>query len=274
MLTKSTNGILNEVRFTRVISMQIRALKALILVGGLGTRLRSIVSEVPKPMAKFAGKPFLEYKLLHLQREGVRKVVFCSGYKSEIIQDYFGDGSAWDMQVEYSIEKERLGTGGAIKLAEDLVEEPFLAMNGDCYLENDIGDMLGQFESRNAEGVILLAPPRNPKEEGHVEYDTENCITGFKEKPDREFAESEIEALRINAGMYLFDPVVFDLIPAGKKVSLEREIFPQLVARDNLYCAFYDGYFIDIGTPKFYEIFQADLDAGKIKHTAKSGARS
>ncbi|MHA1733722.1 MAG: nucleotidyltransferase family protein, partial [Promethearchaeota archaeon] len=200
-----------------------------------------------------------------LKSQGIKKIVFCAGYKAESIRDHFGDGSNWGLEVDYSVENKLLGTAGAIKNAEKFVDGPFMVMNGDTYLENDVTEMREVYEEKGALAVMLLCPPVNPKEEGHVVVDAHQKICSFMEKPEREKACVNPREQLINAGVYMFSPSVLDEIPAGQKCSLEYEVFPRLVVSGKFYGVRYDGYFIDIGIPRFYQKFQEDVGAGKIR---------
>lgn len=248
-------------------------MKALVLVGGLGTRLRDLVPDLPKPMAPFLGKPFLEYKVDWLRRQGFKSVVFCVGYKGELIRQHFGDGSRWGLRIEYSFEDgdSLLGTAGALKNAEDLVDGPFFAMNGDTYLRNDFQEMVDAANREGWQATILVCPPVNPKEEGKVFVDRESGeVTSFTEKPkERGIGDGptgggspHCGAAYTNAGIYLFAPEVLDRIPAGRKVSLEYDLLPAMVEEGVVGAVTYDGYFIDIGVPRFHEKFGKDLESG------------
>ena len=234
--------------------------QVLILVGGLGTRLRSEVSDVPKPMAPILNKPFLEYKLSQLKAVGAKNIIFCAGYLHEIISDYFGDGSNWDLNIEYSIEHERLGTAGAIKNAENLIQDDFFAMNGDTYLKLDLAEMKRFHYDNNADFTMAVTDPRLEGQEGLVEITEEGIITGFKEK-----AAPTKENPVINGGVYFFKKPLLKEIPPGEKVSLEYDIFPKIIENHWKIVGFpYHGYFVDIGVPENYKTFIEDVKTQKI----------
>ncbi len=236
--------------------------KIFILVGGLGTRLRSVVSDVPKPMAPVEGKPFLWYKLQQLKSVGFRNFVFCAGYLSEIIEDYFHDGKVFGVKIEYSHEDKRLGTAGAMWNARDLVDGPFFMCNGDTYLNFNPHPMLNFIEKKDAKYVMLLTEPHEKGQEGVVSVDEDDRIKSFVEKPDD---ENLLNQNYINAGIYYLHPDVIDLIPADQKVSIEREIFPKMLEKNTPFYGYeYEGYFIDIGIPKNYDRFCDDVKSGKI----------
>jgi D-glycero-alpha-D-manno-heptose 1-phosphate guanylyltransferase len=222
-------------------------IKAVLLVGGLGTRLRSIVPSTPKPLAAVGNRSFLELLVRQLRYQGIRSLVMCSGHLGDQIENEFGNGQAWDVVIEYSREPHPLGTGGAVKLAESYLREAsdFLVMNGDSFLEIDFRHLV-RFHRRHA-GVVSMAVLRveNAARYGTVRVDAENRVTGFSEKMGDEACGL------VNAGVYIFDRSVLDHIPEGP-TSLEREIFPRLLDL-GVYALEQRGrMFIDIGTPEDY----------------------
>jgi NDP-sugar pyrophosphorylase family protein len=237
--------------------------KIFILVGGLGTRLRSIISAVPKPMAPILDKPFLWYKIMQLKQVGFRRFVFLAGYLSKIIEEYFGNGSQFGIEIEYSVEKEPLGTGGALKNAEKFIDGPFFICNGDCYLDFNPIPMLTMSKKFDADYVILLTIPEIKGSYGIVVTDRNGRILQFVEKPDH-----DIGSPLINAGIYYFNPKIMKYLENLHKCSIERDIFPQLVNEGaTFYGTEYKGYFIDIGVPENYIRFIADVEAKKILYS-------
>jgi NDP-sugar pyrophosphorylase family protein len=232
-------------------------MQALILAGGLGTRLRSVVRDRPKPLAPIGNVPFLEHQLLFLRGNGVRDFVFCVGYLHEQIRDYFQDGRQWDLSIQYSIEEQPLGTGGALKHARDLITGTFLVLNGDTFFELQIAELLEahrRYRNRDESciGTLALTQVADPSQYGSVQIDAGGTVVGFHEKtsdrlPDR----------YVNAGVYVLEPEILDFVPSSTKVSLEREIFPRVPDHDCKLCSFPSGgFFIDIGTPEGYQRFQ------------------
>lgn len=223
-------------------------MKAILLVGGLGTRLRSAVPSLPKTLAPVGGRPFLELLVSQLQRQGIRELVMCTGYLAEQIKEVFGDGSEFGVEIEYSQEHMALGTAGALKLAQRYVEnEPeFFVLNGDSLLEVDFNNLL-RFH-RGHEGLATMAAVRveNASRYGTLQVGTNNRILGFVEK-----SGPNAPGL-INAGIYVFDNAVLSQIPNGP-VSLERNTFPQLLEQ-GVYAAKQLGLFIDIGIPEDYAL--------------------
>ena len=217
----------------------------LILSGGLGTRLRSVINNQPKPMALISGRPFLEYLILQLRKQGLTDIVLCIGYLGEQVKRYFGDGGRWGIHISYSHEKEPLGTGGAVKLAETLVrEENFLVMNGDSFLDVDLKQLVNYHLKNKALATMALVEVEDPARYGTVEIDENGEIESFVEK-----GRSSSSKL-INGGVYVFNREIFDYIPEGK-VSLEKEVFPKLIGK-GFYGMPIKGSFIDIGIPEDY----------------------
>jgi NDP-sugar pyrophosphorylase family protein len=221
-------------------------IKAILLVGGLGTRLRSIAPSVPKPLVSLGDKSFLELLVRQLRNQGIRNVVMCTGYLGNQIENEFGDGESWDVAIEYSKELHPLGTAGAVKLAQSYLRgaSDFLVMNGDSFVEIDFWQLI-RFHRRHS-GLVTMAvlPVSNAARFGTVQMDAEGRVTGFAEKTGH-----EIPGL-VNAGVYVFDQTLLEQIPEGP-TSLEREVFPGLLSR-GVYALEQHGMFIDIGTPEDY----------------------
>jgi len=227
-------------------------MQAVILAGGLGTRLRPLVDDRNKTMAPVAGRPFLEYLLMRLRRYGVADVVLCVGHGAELIRGYFGTGDGWQMRLRYSREEELRGTGGAIKMAQELIDgESFLVMNGDSVFAVDLYRLADYHRRRNALVTVGLAQVADTRRFGTVETDQTGRVVGFVEK-----GQGSPSGL-INGGIYVFDRGVLDLIPEGRAVSLEHEIFPTLVGRE-FYGLAFGADFVDMGVPEDYLRLAAD----------------
>jgi len=230
-------------------------LKTLILAGGLGTRLREDVPDRPKPMAPAAGKPFLEYLVEWLRDQGFDDLVLCVGHRADHVRGHFGDGRRWGVQIAYAIETSPLGTAGALKNAGEHVADTALVLNGDSYLEVDLQAVVAAHRARRAadgRAVATLAAARveHTGAGGALEIDDDGRIVGFREK-------SEEGPGWINAGIYVLEPEVWEAIPEGRAVSIERETFPRLLAQGyHLYAYPVGGFFVDIGTPQGYRRFQ------------------
>jgi NDP-sugar pyrophosphorylase family protein len=234
--------------------------KAVILAGGLGTRLRAVVSDRPKPMADAGGKPFLEYHLERLREQGYDQVVLCVGYMAGHIRDHFGDGRRWGVRVEYAVESEPLGTAGALANAAELVEgsEPFFLLNGDSWLDLDFRDLARRHRDHrqrdpDTAGSIVTVPVQDASAYGTLEVAPDGRVLAFHEK-------GHSGPGRVNGGVYLLEPGVLGLIPQGRAVSIEKETFPLLLnRRQRLYGYPAAGFFVDIGTPEGYRLFQRRL---------------
>ena len=219
---------------------------AVLLVGGMGTRLRSVLTATPKPLASVGKKSFLELLIRQLRTQGISRLVMCTGYLADQIEREFGDGRALDVAIEYSKELQPLGTGGAVKLARQHLRDcsEFLVMNGDSFLEIDLSRLI-QFH-RGHGGLVSMAAVQveNAGRYGTICLDTADRVTGFAEKTG-----SDCPGL-VNAGVYVFNQAIFDLILDGQ-VSLERDVFP-CALNQRVYALRQGGMFIDIGTPDDY----------------------
>jgi NDP-sugar pyrophosphorylase family protein len=222
---------------------------ALILAGGLGTRLRPITETIPKPLVEINGKPFLEYKINNVLNSGIKNIIICVGYLGKKIEDYFGDGKYFGADIKYSYEKELLGTAGAIKNAERLIDsDPFLVMNGDTYLELDLRKFLSCHNSFSI--TMAVTPSSNSLEQELVEIEN-NIITKFHKRntPEHEAYLNKNKNPLINAGVYAINKEILKLIPSDINVSLEKEIFPKFIGRIKSFK--YAGYFKDIANTQF-----------------------
>jgi mannose-1-phosphate guanylyltransferase len=214
---------------------------AVLLVGGAGTRLRPLTEWLPKPMLPIANRPFLEHQIEHLREHGIEDVILSCGYLPEPIRDHFGD------RLRYAVEPEPLGTGGAIRFSAEGVGETFLVCNGDVLTDLDLGALIAQHRVRGAAATIALHRVADPSAYGLVRAEGDGRVTAFVEKP----APGEADTDTINAGTYVLEPAVLDLIEPGRAVSVEREVFPRLIGR-GLYAWVDGGRWRDIGTPESY----------------------
>lgn len=232
---------------------------ALILIGGMGTRLRPFTCDIPKPLLPVVNRPFLRYQFEILRRHGVRDAILCTSYKPEVFRRELGDGRAFGLRLRYVHEKAPLGTGGAIKNAEPYLDRTVLALNGDVLNALDVTAFLRSHRSRKADLSLALTRVKDPTLYGVVETDASGRVRKFVEKPSWD----EIESNTVNAGAYLFEPSVLRRIPAGVNYSLERSLFPQLLAdKARLFGYVSAGYWIDIGTVEKYLQVHLDILAG------------
>jgi mannose-1-phosphate guanylyltransferase len=233
---------------------------AVVLVGGEGTRLRPLTLERPKPVLPLLGRPLLGYVLERLADAGVTRVIFGCGYLPDPIQACFGE-RALGLALEYVVEPRPLGTAGGIRhAARGRVSGTFLALNGDVLSDAPLADLVALHRERAAVATIALMPVPDPSRYGLVRTDSEGRVLGFLEKPEPE----EIDTDLINAGAYVLEPRVLDLIEDGRAVSIERETFPSLVGA-GLHALAQSGYFSDVGTPESYIAAHHDLLAGRIR---------
>jgi D-glycero-alpha-D-manno-heptose 1-phosphate guanylyltransferase len=224
---------------------------AVLLVGGMGTRLRSVVPSVPKPLAAVGDRSFLELLIRQIRYQGIRRIVMCTGFLAEQIENKFGDGRAWEVSIEYSHEEQPLGTAGALKLAQRHLEgvPEFLVLNGDSFLEADFDQLIRLNHERNGLATMAVVRLEDTGRYGTVRVDADGRLVGFAEKTEAGVADW------INAGVYVFTSAIFEHIPQGE-ASLERDVFPRIIEH-GVYAAEQRGMFIDIGTPEDYARAQA-----------------
>jgi len=225
--------------------------QALILAGGEGTRLRPLTEAVPKTVLPLAGRPFTAYTIDWLERHGVDEVIVSCGYLAEGMQNALV--GATGPALTFAVEPEPRGTAGAIKYCEEMLEDRFLVLNGDVLTDIDLSALIAQHESTGAVATIALYPVEDPSGYGLVRRTEEGEITEFLEKPN----VSQIEADEINAGAYVLERSVLELISPDRAVSIERETFQELVG-NGLYGRRLEGYWLDIGTPERFR--QASWD--------------
>jgi mannose-1-phosphate guanylyltransferase len=218
----------------------------ILLVGGFGTRLKPLTDESPKPMLPVAGLPVTEHQILAAKRAGIHTLVLATSYLADVFTPYFGDGAKWGMKILYAVEKEPLGTGGAIRNAAELLgrDEPVVIFNGDVLSRHSIADQIAFHLENKADVTLHLIDVEDARAFGCVPTDSDGRVTAFLEKMDNPVTNS------INAGCYVFSPSVIDQIPLGKVVSVERETFPALVSSGRPVFGYTEeSYWLDVGTP-------------------------
>ena len=236
-------------------------MKAIILVGGLGTRLRPLTCDTPKSLVPILGTPFIEHMLKWLMKYGVHEVILTLSHLAPAIQQYLGDGQSIGMKIRYIQEPSPLGTAGAVGNAALSIDEPFLVLNGDIFTEIDISEMQALHKHKGATATIALTPVENPSAYGLVKTNAEGFVLGFTEKPE----VSAVNDNFINAGIYILEPEVLSLIPPGENYSFERGVFPDLVKEKKTFFAYSSSsYWIDIGTPEKYTQLNRDILAGLV----------
>lgn len=228
--------------------------RVFILAGGLGSRIRSLYPDLPKPLIPIHSKPFLEHQIEQLRAQGFRDFVLCVSYRASQIVDHFQDGAAWDVTIHYSHEPEPFGTAGALRYAAPFWEGACLVLNGDTFVKADFQTLIAAHQSQtDVIGSLGLAAVPDTRRYGQVLIDSQQRIIAFREK------DQSAKAGWINAGVYMLEPTVLELIPEGRVVSIEREVFPALAARQHLYGFPLDGAFVDMGTPEGLAAMEALL---------------
>ena len=243
-------------------------MKALLLAGGFGTRLRPLTYTRPKHLLPIANRPHIEHVFDLLRRHGISDVVLTTSYLAEAFEETVDRALSDGMNVYVTHEEVGLGTAGALKNAEaEIGDETFLVFNGDVLTDVDLDDLVAFHRDTGAQGTILLTPVEDPSAFGVVPTEPDGRVTGFIEKPPR----SEAPTDQINAGVYVLEPAVLDRIPAGREWSVERALFPELVEEGApLYARSTHAYWMDVGTPDKYR--QANMDAISGRFTLHGGS--
>ena len=245
------------------------AVDAVVLVGGKGTRLRPLTLAVPKPLLPTAGYPFLTHLLSRIAEAGIGHVILGTSYQAGTFEAEFGDGSALGLQMEYVTEERPLGTGGGIaNVASRLTSDTVMVFNGDVLSSVDLGAMLATHRERDADVTMYLVRVGDPRAFGSVPTDGDGNVLAFLEKTEDPPTD------QINAGCYIFKREVLERIPRGREVSVEREVFPGLLAAGAKVCGFVDsGYWRDMGTPEDFVRGSADLVRGIAPSPVLAGRR-
>jgi NDP-sugar pyrophosphorylase family protein len=240
------------------------AMKAILLAGGKGTRLRPLTIHTPKPIVPIFERPFLHYQLdLLKQVPEIDEVILSLNYQPRRIEEIFGDGGESGLALRYVVEPAPLGTAGAVRYAGESLRESVVVFNGDVLTQVDLGAVIALHRSRKARATIVLTPVENPSAYGLVETDADGNIRRFLEKPKPD----EITCDTINAGIYVLEPDTFDRIPKDTAWSIERSFFPSLIERGETFIGYtYRGYWIDIGTPEKYMQVHRDIMDGRYRH--------
>ena len=231
-------------------------MKALFLAGGKGIRLHPLTDKVPKPMVPIINKPLLERTMVHLINSGITEIVISSCYRSHDIEEYFGNGEQFGLKINYIVEDIPLGTGGAIKKAGARFRDTFMVFNSDIICDLDIQKMIYSHTRSHALATIAVTEVQDPSAYGVIENDKDGYAVSFVEKPKPE----QISSNFINAGIYIFEPEILKEIPINQVVSVEREVFPKLLAKGHKIAVYQDdSYWIDIGTIEKYIQVHKDI---------------
>ena len=239
-------------------------LEAVLLVGGQGTRLRPLTVTTPKPMLPVAGVPCTEHQIARAREAGVTRVILGTSYKPEVFADYFGDGSRFGVELVYVTEDVPLGTGGAMRHVADHLQsgpdDPVLVFNGDVLSGHDIAGQVKYWRDTKSDVTLYLTCVEDPRAYGLVPTDENGRVLDFLEKPA---SLEECTTQQVNAGCYIFRRALIDSIPPNRPVSVEREVFPELLSSGANITGFVDdGYWLDLGTPLAFVKGSRDLVLG------------
>jgi len=234
--------------------------QAVILVGGEGTRLRPLTSTVPKPVVPLVDRPFIAYMLEWLGRHGIDDVVMSCGFLATAVRNVLGDGSQYGLRLRFVEEPEPRGTAGALKYAEELLDERFLMLNGDVLTDIDLSAQMAQHEETGAVGTLALVPVEDPSAYGLVRMEPDGAVREFVEKP----SPDQVDTNLVSAGAYVLERSVVDLVPPDVNYSIEREIWPRLIGQ-GLYGFAAEAYWLDIGTPDRYLQATFDIIEGTVE---------
>jgi len=230
--------------------------KAVILVGGPGTRLQPLTHYMPKSMVPVLNKPFMEYTIAYLKQFGIEDMILALNYLPDVIQNYFGDGSKFGVRLTYCVENSPMGTAGAVKNTEQYLSSTFIVLNGDVFTDLDIADMLAFHQNKGARATISLNWVDDPSAFGTVETDSDQGVKRFIEKP----RPGEATTNWINAGTYILEPEVLGHVPANSHYMFEDGLFPRLLELgEPVYGYPYSGYWLDMGNPEKYLSLNRDL---------------
>jgi NDP-sugar pyrophosphorylase family protein len=242
-------------------------MQALILAGGKGTRLRPLTVYTPKPIVPVLNRPFLLYQIELLRRAGIKDITLSLNYQPDKIEQVLGDGTDYGVNLGFITEPSPMGTGGAYKFAAASIRETTIVFNGDVLTDVNISKVIDFHRKKKAEATIVLTPVENPSAYGLVETNDEGKVLRFLEKPKEEEL-ADLTTNNINAGIYILEPSVLDLIPKGENRSFEYNVFPDLLKREKSFHAYIlaGNYWRDIGNPKSYLNAHHDFLDGKIKN--------
>lgn len=235
-------------------------MKVVIMAGGKGTRIAQVNATVPKPMIPIEGKPILEYQIETLKKQGYTDIILIVGHMGNVIQKYFGDGSAFGVQISYIVEEQPLGTAGALYFLKDEIQNDFLLLNGDIIFDVDIQKFLEYHCNHRTAATILTHPNSHPYDSGIIIADDKNRVTNWLHKEDERLWYKN----RVNAGLHMFSPRIFESFHEAKKCDLDRDVLKPLIKEGEL--SVYDSpeYIKDMGTPDRYYAVIEDIKSGKV----------
>ncbi|MEW5919999.1 MAG: sugar phosphate nucleotidyltransferase [Bacillota bacterium] len=245
-------------------------MKAVIMAGGEGARLRPLTCERPKPMVPLLGRPMMEYILRLLQKHDLQELAVTLQYLPERIKEHFGSGEEWGVSLNYFLEKEPLGTAGSVKNAASMLDQTFLVISGDCLTDMDLTEAIRFHRRKRALVTIVLTPREDPLEYGIVITDAEGKISRFLEKP----SWGEVFSDTVNTGIYILEPEVLRYVPDGKQFDFSRDLFPLLLKEGKaLFGCVLPGYWCDIGSLEQYLQAQHDMLSGKVTVDIPAGEK-
>lgn len=236
-------------------------MEAVIMAGGKGTRIASMNPGIPKPMISIAGRPILEHQIEVLHRQGIRKIFIVAGYLADVICNYFGDGSKWGIEIKYELEKEPLGTAGALCRLEEKMQDDFILINGDIMFDIDVGRMAAAHRKNGGMATIFTHPNDHPYDSAVIETGKNNEVIQWFHKEDKKLWYQN----RVNAGIHILSPKIFQLpvLQYEHMVDLDRDILKPLVGCKELYAYDSTEYVKDMGTPERYREVENDIQSGK-----------
>lgn len=242
-------------------------MQAVILAGGAGTRLRPLTLDTPKPMIDINGKPFLSYVIEELRKYGIKDVLLCVGYLAEKFKGFFGEGEKFGVSIKYSVEKDFFGTAGALKLAEDLLNEDFFVLNGDTYLEADYADIYRSFKKSGKLGLMAVYDNREKIAEANTAIDEKGMVSAYGKREQLKKGDQVIaisvekggQYKYVDAGVYVFKKDILEFIERGKFSSLEGDVYPELIRMKELGAYVTSQRYYDLGTPERLELIRKVL---------------
>lgn len=236
-------------------------MRVVIMAGGKGTRIASVVSDVPKPMIEICGKPILEHQILTLKKQGLCEITLVIGHLGHVIRNYFGDGSRWNVKINYIVEDTPLGTAGALFFLKDSIADDFLLLNGDIIFDVDFTRFLEFHKDHHGVATILTHPNNHPYDSGIIIAEKDGTVTKWLHKED----ERTVYKNRVNAGIHILSPEVFAFFTELQKKDLDRDILKTLILERKLIAYDSPEYVKDMGTPDRYEMVIRDMKSGLIE---------
>ena len=244
-------------------------MKAIIMAGGEGKRLKPVTGDTPKPLAQLCGRPVMEHIILLLKRHGIRDICAALKYRSDDIKNYFGSGERLGVRLSYRVETQALGTAGGVKNCEDFYKsDDFLVISGDAACDIDLSALISEHKKRRPAVTVALCPESEPLRYGLALCGRDGLIRSFIEKPDWKRVVTNL----VNTGIYVISPQAMELIPANREFDFARDLFPALLDRgEKLLGVPCSGYWCDIGTPRSYYECCADALSGKLRLELSGG---